>query len=171
MKRSGFFLILLCLTLPVQAQLYKWVDGNGKVQYSDKPPPAGAKTGTVQNRSSNVSGAGEGGGTAAKAASKNDEKSAAAGKSSRPLTAAEQEQAFRKRKLDETEAQKKADDKVAQETQKKENCTTVKNQVITLEAGGRQQRLDSKGERYFLDEQQINAELAKARQQVNTLCN
>nr|WP_295769600.1 DUF4124 domain-containing protein [Rhodoferax sp.] len=171
MKPSGFLLILLCLALPAQAQLYKWVDANGKVQYSDKPPPAGAKAGSVQNRTSSVSGTSDNAASGVKAAAKGDAKSAGAEKSSKPLTAAEQEQAFRKRKLDETESQKKAQDKQDQEAQKQENCTTVKNQVTTLEAGGRQQRLDSKGERYFLDEQQINAELAKARQQVNTFCN
>jgi hypothetical protein len=169
MKRSGFFLFCLLLAAPLHAQLYKWVDANGKVQYSDKPPPAGAKGEAVKNRSSSVSGSAASAGTTAPDAAKADPKAAA--KSSRPLTAAEQEQAFRKRKLEEEEAQKKSQDKTAQDTQRQENCTTVKNQVITLEAGGRQQRLDAKGERYFLDEQQIQAELTKARQQVATLCN
>ncbi|MET3105303.1 glutaredoxin [Oxalobacteraceae bacterium GrIS 2.11] len=32
-------LVLLMVGLSVQAQVYKWVDANGKVTYSDTPPP------------------------------------------------------------------------------------------------------------------------------------
>ncbi|SER39936.1 protein of unknown function [Nitrosomonas sp. Nm51] len=31
---------LLPLSLPVSAQLYKWIDEHGKTQYSDQPPPS-----------------------------------------------------------------------------------------------------------------------------------
>lgn len=171
MKRSGFFLFLLLLAVPLHAQLYKWVDANGKLQYSDKPPPAGAKSESVKNRSSSVSAPAEASAASAKDAGKADGKSAAAAKASRPLTTAEQEQAFRKRKQDEEEAQKKAQEKLAQDTQKQENCSNAKIQMISLEAGGRQARVDAKGERYFLDEKQGQAELAKARQQISTFCN
>jgi len=41
---SRFFLIaLLLLTGLAQAQQYRWVDKNGRVQFTDTPPPAGAK--------------------------------------------------------------------------------------------------------------------------------
>ncbi|SMC21204.1 protein of unknown function [Andreprevotia lacus DSM 23236] len=33
------------LALPAQAKLYRWVDENGKVQYSDKPPQTDPKSG------------------------------------------------------------------------------------------------------------------------------
>jgi len=42
MKKNIFkilILLLLVLTVPVSAKLYKWVDENGKVHYSDKMPP------------------------------------------------------------------------------------------------------------------------------------
>ena len=35
--------ILLAIALPAHAAMYKWVDAQGGVQYSDTPPPAGAK--------------------------------------------------------------------------------------------------------------------------------
>jgi hypothetical protein len=36
--------LALCLVvLPVMAETYKWTDDNGKVHYSDQPPPAGVK--------------------------------------------------------------------------------------------------------------------------------
>ena len=171
MKRSGILLFLLLLAVPVQAQMYKWTDANGKVQYSDKPPPAGATAAPVKNRSSSVTAPADTAAASAKGAEKADTKAAAAPKSTKPLTAAEQEQAFRKRKQDEEDGQKKTQEKLALETQKQENCTNSKNNVITLESGGRQARQDAKGERYFLDDKQVQAELAKARQQVSTFCN
>jgi len=42
--------------LPAEAQpVYRWVDGNGRVQYGDKPPP-GVKAAAVQSRISSYSG-------------------------------------------------------------------------------------------------------------------
>lgn len=35
-------LMLLC-SITANAQIYKWVDENGKTQYTDQPPPAAAK--------------------------------------------------------------------------------------------------------------------------------
>lgn len=36
--------LALCLAaLPATAQMYKWVDAQGKAHYSDQPPPAAAK--------------------------------------------------------------------------------------------------------------------------------
>jgi hypothetical protein len=171
MKRSGFFLFLLMLAMPLHAQMYKWVDANGKVQYSDKPPPQGAKAEAVKNRSSSVSGPAGSAAAPVKDATKGDGKSGAAAKPAGPLTTADQEQAFRKRKQDEEEAQKKAQEKLTQEKQKQESCNGARTNVAALEAGGRQVRFDTKGERYFLDDTQTQAELAKARQQVSTFCN
>jgi hypothetical protein len=36
-------LLLLTLPLTASAQLYRWVDANGRVTYSDQPPPANAQ--------------------------------------------------------------------------------------------------------------------------------
>lgn len=171
MKRSGIFLFLLLLISPLQAQMYKWTDANGKVQYSDKPPPAGAQATPLKNRSSSVTAPPEASPTGVKGMEKIDAKTSATVKSTKPLTTAEQEQAFRKRKLDDEEGQKKSQEKLALETKKQENCANSKGNLITMESGTRQARVDAKGERYFLDDAQIQAEVAKARQQVNTFCN
>ena len=41
--RSLLLVLLLLLPSLAPAQMYRWVDGNGKVHYSDQAPPAGAK--------------------------------------------------------------------------------------------------------------------------------
>ena len=46
--------LLACLPAEAQ-QVYRWVDGNGRVQYGDKPPP-GVKAAAVQSRISSYSG-------------------------------------------------------------------------------------------------------------------
>ena len=37
------FAVLLAIALPAPAAMYKWVDAQGRVQYSDQPPPPGVK--------------------------------------------------------------------------------------------------------------------------------
>lgn len=43
MKNWALFLIFLLACVAVQAELYRWVDADGKVHYSDQPPPANIK--------------------------------------------------------------------------------------------------------------------------------
>lgn len=163
MKRLSVALgLALCLALPASAQMYKWVDSDGRVQYSDKPPPSNIKTEKLRAPAPAPSApaASEGKGAAQKGATK-------AG----PKTAAEQEQAFRKRQLDEAKAQEDEGKKQAQARDKAENCKRAKAAVTNLEIGGRQMRIDEKGERVFLDDQQIVQETAKAQQEAAAACN
>lgn len=44
MKAALLYLALLSLPCLAQAQVYKWVGPDGKVSYSDSPPPAGTKS-------------------------------------------------------------------------------------------------------------------------------
>src|SRR5450759_4974965 len=163
MKRLSVAIWLaLCVALPASAQMYKWVDSDGRVQYSDKPPPSNIKTEKLRAPAPAASApaASEGKGAAQKGAAK-------AG----PKTAAEQEQAFRKRQLDEAKAQEDEGKKQAQARDKAENCKRAKAAVTNLEIGGRQMRIDEKGERVFLDDQQIVQETAKAQQEAAAACN
>ena len=43
MKRWVMFPILILDCVAAQADFYRWVDADGKVQYSDQPPPANIK--------------------------------------------------------------------------------------------------------------------------------
>ena len=163
MKRLSVAIWLaLCVALPASAQMYKWVDSDGKVQYSDKPPPSNIKTEKLRipAHAASAPAASEGKGTAQKDAVKVG-----------PKTAVEQDQAFRKRQLDAAKAQEEEGQKRAKVRERAENCKRVKAALANLQIGGRQMRIDEKGERVFLDDQQIAQEAAKAREEAAAACN
>lgn len=50
---------LLAISLGVQAQTYRWVDQNGRVHYTDTPPPASAVKSEEKNLKGNVASSGD----------------------------------------------------------------------------------------------------------------
>jgi hypothetical protein len=102
-------------------------------------------------------------------ASKGDAKKDAA--KSGPKTAAEQDQAFRKRQSDAAKSQDEDAQKQAEARERAENCKRAKAALANLQMGGRQVRIDDKGERVFLDDQQIAQETARAKQEAAAACN
>ena len=48
MKILGVIILTLLVMSVAQAKTYKWVDTDGKIHYSDQPPPASIKK--VENR-------------------------------------------------------------------------------------------------------------------------
>lgn len=46
----GVFLGVLLLATAAQAQVYRWVDANGRTVFSDQPPPQGRRAETVKLR-------------------------------------------------------------------------------------------------------------------------
>jgi glutaredoxin len=46
--------LLACVTTPVEAQLYKWVDKDGNVTYTDLPPPKDVKDARKKDYGDNV---------------------------------------------------------------------------------------------------------------------
>ena len=139
------------------AQIKCWNDANGKRVCGDAPPP-GARVTILKAPS----------GPAPAPAAKDGGKDA---KKRGPLTPAEQEQDYRKRQAEAQKSAAKADEERKDAESKRENCERTRESVRTLEAGGRIARMDSKGERYFLDDAQIAQELAKARQGAQQWCN
>jgi hypothetical protein len=149
--RYGFLAAAL-VALPAGAQLYKWTDANGRVQYSDKPPPAGQKA-TSMSRATMSAVPGE-------SAPATPEKSTA-----------DREQEFRKRQADQQEAQKKQV-KVAEDQRiKQSNCQSAQRQLAAAQSGQRMATIDSNGERRYLDENEIQQSSQQAQQEVAKYCN
>jgi hypothetical protein len=164
MKASYLYVFGIGLALiaaAANAQQYKWKDAQGHWVYGDVPP-AGVKVEPLKS-SPSIPAA-----PAKSAASETGSKAAA--RSSKPLTAAEQEMEFRRRIK---EAQEKAaktakEEQTARET--KQNCDLAREQQRTLASGERIQRMDPKGERYFINDAERARELDFARRSVGEWC-
>jgi Skp family chaperone for outer membrane proteins len=162
MKRTVFVsfamaLAALSFAQPSLAQQYKWIDKDGRTQYGDTPP-AGAKATPLKAPSRPASAPAPEGKAAAKDAKKG------------PLTPAEQDAEFRKRQAEAQKSSEK-DEKAAQEQEaKRANCSSSQEQLRMLESGQRVGRTNANGERYFIDDDQRAADVAKARKGVSDWC-
>jgi hypothetical protein len=163
MIRIALFAIAFLAAANAQAQVYKCVDAGGKVVYSQTPCPANTKSGTM---SRNVLSA-----PAAPSADSPADKPADAAKSAAPKTAAEQEQAFRKRQQDQAKATKESEQKSAEAQRKAESCRNARERLAQYEIGGRIARMNAQGERYYLEDAQIEQEKARARADAAQSCN
>jgi hypothetical protein len=155
-RRLPVLALVALLAAPAGAQqLYKFVGPDGRVQYTDRPPAGAQKVEKVtSSRVSTIGSAGASGGEAGKA----------------PKTAAEQEQAFRQRRA-EAEEKAKKDEKVAQETTAKNAyCASARRELTSLQSGQRIVRTDDKGERVFLEDAQIQQEIARVQRDIATNC-
>jgi hypothetical protein len=162
MRKTLLFVVLAAAAGLAQAQIKCWSE-NGKRVCGDTPPP-GAKVTTVRGAAAPAEQAPA---TAAKDGAKDGAKGAAKG----PMTAAEKEQDYRKRQAESEKAAAKADAEAKAQAARRENCNRAKEALRTYESGQRVAKTDAKGERYFLDEQQIAQEAASARKAVQDSCN
>jgi len=153
--RCALFLIALAVAAPASAQVYKCVDASGKVVYLQSPCPAGQNA-TVMSRQAPADSAPPSAATPPKPGAKEP-----------PLTP---EQAFQKRQKDRAEADQKAAQENADARRKQEACARARESLVRFESGGRITGIDSKGERYFLDDGQIAQEKARAQASVNEWC-
>jgi hypothetical protein len=156
MRKALIILLTALAAGAAQAQVQCWTTKDGKRACGDTPPP-GAKVREVGSAPAPAA-------PAAKDAAAKDAKKG-------PLTPAEQEQAFRKRQIDAEKAREKDDKARADAAAKRENCERAQAAQRAMESGQRIARTDARGERYYLDEAQVAAEAAKAREQVQQFCN
>lgn len=156
MKKYLFILLMLSSTHAV-ADLSKWVDANGKVHYSDLPPPASVKAQTLRSTSgtpplTSASGV------------------AASSTPSAAKTYAEREAELKKAQ----KAKKDAADKAAQEQAKKDadsaNCAAAQQNLRTLQDGIRIVEFGANGERSYMSDEQRQQRIAKAQQNISTSC-
>ena len=140
---------ILLATATVAAQVYKWVDKDGKVQYSDMPPPA----------------------TATKTEARKIETSPAV-VSTPALAKSLQDRAkdFDKRKTDVAEKAKKSEiDQQKAETYAA-NCSDARAALRQLESGRPITRTSETGSREYLDDEARQAEMTKARKSIEGFC-
>ena len=142
---KNFIAIALALAfIPLAwGQLYKWVDKEGKVHYSDTPPS------TQDAKQLNVP---TGGGTAP------------------APPAAQKDKEAEKGRLDNKDAAAKADDDAKRAAYNADRCNRARGYLKTLTDGGRIVTYDAKGERQILDDTQIEAEKVRAQKAADESC-
>jgi hypothetical protein len=161
---SGLLLAMIgsawLVSAPVDAQTYKWTDADGKVHYSDQPPPANAREqGTIKPRRQS-----------APTTSGSPPASEKGTTDAKPKTVAEQEAEFRKRQVEAAEREAADKKKAAEAAERKQNCEQARAQLKSLQSGERQTRTNAQGEREYLNDAQIAQDIERGKKVVDSWC-
>ena len=154
---SSIVLVLLATT-SAYCEVYKWVDADGTVHYSDQPPQGDVKEQSLGIKSGTS-------GTEAPGTEK------AAAKSAAPKTYIEQDAEFRKRQV-EAEAKRAKEEKVLAEAKEaRQNCEHARSSLQSLQSGQRVVKYNEKGERVYIEDNEREREIANAQKGVDSWCN
>ncbi len=163
MIRPALLLSALFFSLPVAAQqVYSWKDKDGRIHYSDVPPPEGA-TKTLSGPSRPPT-------AVTTEPAEADAASAPPAVQKGPRTAADQELEFRQRRAAEAEAQAKAEKEKSEAAAQEKKCNQARAHLAALESGQRVSRLNDKGEREYLDDKTRETEGRDLRGQIEKMC-
>ncbi len=155
-------LALCTAALPASAQTqWKWRGANGKVQYSDRPPPAEVAEKDILGR---PAGARRPEVQEAQAAASAVAAAAPARKASDPALEAKRREA----ELAEKAKQKAEEERV--EKQRAENCNRARTYAKSLQDGMRISRTNDKGESEILSDAQRAQEIARTQQVMASDC-
>lgn len=167
MSRKAFFISVLCLLAVGAAEAqWKWRDAKGNLQFSDLPPPAGTPDKDILQRPYVpkppvvVTPVG---------AAASQPAAAPAPTASAPSRAELEAAAKQKREQEQLAAKQKEEDRRVA-AQRRENCARAQANLRDLQSGQRLARTNDAGERVFMDEAQIAAEVGRARDLITSEC-
>jgi len=175
MLRPALLLIALLAAFPAAAEIYSWRDKDGRLHYSDVPPPDGEVKTLRHSRATPApaapeSAAGEAAGGQPPAGQPPNIPAGTAGASNGPKTMADREMEFRQRRNAQAAAEAKAEKERNDAAQRQKACEQARSQLAALESGQRIARFTNTGERAFLDDSSRVNEINQARGQVEQLC-
>ena len=150
---SAIALVLLATTSGY-CDVYKWVDSDGTVHYSDQPAPAATQEQTLNIRSGTTT-----------------DTEAGAKKAPGTKSYIEQDADFRKRQVEEEEKRAKEQKALADAKQRQGNCERALANLHALQSGQRITRTNDQGERYYLDDSQRQQEIAETQKAADSWCN
>jgi hypothetical protein len=162
-------LLVALAAAPDASAQYQWRDANGRMVYSDMPPPASVPPSAVQRAPARQTPAAAPGGSGATASAPATHAASTAAATPAP-TLADREMEFRKRRLEREEAERKAADAQAQAQRLAAACEDSRAQVRTLESGMRVARVNERGEREIVDDATRASQLEAARRSVREHC-
>lgn len=172
--RTDALRALLCTVLigtfaslapPAQAQ-WKWRDADGRIQYSDRPPPAGTPARDVLARPAAPPPPAARAAAAATAPATPDAASAA-GTATAGAGNVDPELLARKKAAE--AAERKAEEE-RQARERQASCTRARDYLRVLETGVPLARVNEKGERESVPAAERDAELRRAREIVTADC-
>lgn len=161
-------LVLTAVSGLGQAEIYKWKDKDGKVRYSDTPPPSNVKQEAIAGKKKSVAPTSKAplapvDGAAAVPA-------VAAPKDNEPPPINPEDLAAEKRRNNAEVEKNNKLEKEAEAKRKAENCSAAKANMETYTQGGRVYKMNEKGEREYLDESSFKEGREKAQQEINENC-
>jgi Domain of unknown function (DUF4124) len=158
-------LISLCLPLVASAQSqWSWRDAQGRVQFSDRPPPAGTPEKSILTRPASAS-------TRVQVVSINAPPAVAASAPLQAASSAVERATANDNARKQREANAKAKEQAQSDNQQRaDNCKAARENIALMQSGQRVTRLDDKGERVFLDDAQRQESLRRAQQIAASEC-
>lgn len=153
-----YLVFLFCLSffsMPVTAQLYKWVDENGKTQYSDQPPPSD----NIQNEQKLKIYSAPTPVSTTNTDDVNDTNS--------PKTLAEERLEYNKRRQERLE--KKSQEKAIAE-ENKQKCVDAQSRLRVFSESPRLRMPDGNGGLVYVDENVRQQKINEASEAVKTYC-
>lgn len=149
-------LLLLIIASPNgYAALNKWVDSEGRVHYSDIPPPPEIKATKLHGTASEEVSSGQ-----------ND----ASTENTDSQNIAQREAELKKAQQDKKAAQEKSAKDLAYTESLKESCTAARKNMMILKDGRRIAELDDKGETVFMEDDQRQKNIEKTEQDIAKYC-
>ncbi|HST01729.1 MAG TPA: DUF4124 domain-containing protein [Usitatibacter sp.] len=143
MKRIIVLAVVCALAPLASAQLYKYVDKNGKTVYTDQPPPD-AEAKPMGNIPSAAGSAGK--------------------------TYVERDKELQKGRDKAKDEAKKADEKSKAGAEREESCRQATAQANMYDAGGRFMTTNAQGEKVYMTDEEIEAAKQRAHRDVDEVC-
>ena len=150
------------------AAQWAWKEENGRVVYSDRPPPPNVKIQILRQ----PAGPAPAPSSESQPAASGDAAKAGAdkGASNAPKTFAERDMEFRKRQQERADNERKAQEEQNKSAAKAADCERSRGYLKSLEDGVRIAKTDAAGNREYLDDAQRAAETERARKLVDASC-
>lgn len=161
--------LAVCIALPTlsYAELYKWKDKNGQMQYTDTPPPSNIKLENMDGKKIHSP-------TSKDPLSSvtNPQQVPASVPPAPQVPSVSAEDAAAKIRQENAEREKaNKQEKEAQTKLKEENCKAAKANLQSYAQGGRVYKMNEKGEREYLDDAGLKQGVDKARTEMAEYCN
>ena len=146
-------LAVLLATATVAAQVYKWVDKDGKVQYSDMPPPLSASKAEPKKLNTSTTPA-----------------ATTATASNAPKSLQDRSKDADKRRVEEIEKAKKDEEAQKIARQNEERCRAATRYKGDLDSGRPIARNNEQGERAYMSDEERSTETARIKSVMAEAC-